>query len=78
MSLYVSDNSKFLELRSNKKERVNSVSKLLGTILGDETVKPYYESIKPILKFFEENNTIGNAELKKTAPVFEKLRNSMI
>jgi hypothetical protein len=78
MSLYAKDNSKFLELLSNQKERVKSVSDLLETISGDETLKPYYESIKPIMKFFQENNTIGNAELKKIAPEIEKLRNSMI
>ena len=78
VSLYAKDNAKFLELLSNQKERVNSVLKLLGTMSGDETVKPYYESIKPIMKFFEENTTIGNTELKKIAPEIEKLRNSMI
>ncbi len=78
ISLYAKDNSKFLELMSNQKERVRSVSKLLEAFSGDETVKPYYESIKPIMKFFDENNNIGNAELKKIAPEIEKLRNSMI
>ena len=78
MSLYAKDNSKFLELMSNQKERVGSVIKLLEAISGDETVKPYFESIKPIMKFFEENRTIGNAELKTIAPEIEKVRNSMI
>lgn len=78
VSLYAKDNSKFLELMSNQKERVRSVSKLLEALSGDVAIKPYYESIKPILKFFEENNKIGNAELKKIAPEIEKLRNSMI
>ena len=78
MSLYAQDNSKFLELMSNQKERVKCVSDLLETLSGDESLKPYYESIKPIMKFFLENNIIGNAELKKIAPEIEKLRNSMI
>ena len=78
VSLYAKDNSKFLELMSSQKERVRSVSKLLEALSGDVTIKPYYERIKPILKFFEENNKIGNAELKKIAPEIEKLRNSMI
>jgi hypothetical protein len=78
ISLYANDNSKFLEIMSNQKERVKCVSDLLETMSGDETLKPYYESIRPIMKFFEENNTIGNAELKKIAPEIEKIRNSMI
>jgi len=78
VSLYAKDNAKFLELMSNQKDRVISVAKLLETMSGDETIKPYFESIKPILKFFEENKVIGNTELNIIAPQIEKLRNSMI
>jgi len=78
ISLYAKDNSKFLELMSSQKDRVRSVLKLLEALSGDETVKSYYESMKPIMKFFDENNKIGNAELKKIAPEIAKLRNSMI
>jgi hypothetical protein len=78
MSLYASDNSKFLELLNSQKERAICVYKLLETMSGDETLKPYFESIKPIMKFFEENKVIGNAELKIIAPEIEKLRNSII
>jgi hypothetical protein len=78
MSLYAKDNTKFLELMSNQKARVKSVSDLLETMSGDETLKPYYDSMKPIVKFFEEHNIIGNAELKMIAPEIEKVRNSMI
>jgi hypothetical protein len=63
---------------NNQKERVTSVFKLLETLSIDETIKPYFESIKPIMKFFEENKVIGNTELKIIAPQIEKLRNSMI
>ncbi|MEI6048705.1 MAG: hypothetical protein WCS03_07370 [Bacteroidota bacterium] len=77
-SLYAKDNTKFLELMNNQKDRVTSVFKLLETLSPDETIKPYYESIKPIMKFFEDNKVIGNEELKKIASEIEKLRNSMI
>jgi hypothetical protein len=78
ITLYAQDNTKFLELMNNQKERVTSVFKLLETLSIDETIKPYFESIKPIMKFFEENKVIGNTELKIIAPQIEKLRNSMI
>ena len=78
ISLYANDNTKFLELMSSQKDRVISVSKLLEAMSGDETIKPYFETIKPIMKFFEETKVIGNAELKIIAPQIEKLRNSMI
>jgi hypothetical protein len=78
MALYAKDNTKFLALMSNQQERVKSMAQLLEIMSGDETVAPYYESIKPVIQFFEENITIGNPELKKIAPEIEKVRNGMI
>jgi hypothetical protein len=78
MALLSKNNTRFLELMSNQQERIKSLSQLLELMSGDETVKPYYESMKPIVQFFEQNKTIGDPELKKIAPEIEKVRNIMI
>jgi hypothetical protein len=78
MALLAKDNSKFLALLSNQQERVKSLNQLLELMSGDETVKPYYESMRPVIEFFEANATIGNEQLKQIAPEIEKVRNSMI
>ncbi len=78
MALLAKDNTQFLTLMSNQQDRVKSMAQLLEIMSGDETVKPYYESMIPIIQFFEQNSTIGNPELKKIAPEIEKVRNSMI
>jgi hypothetical protein len=76
--LYAHDNYEFLELMSNQKERVSTVYKLLEVLSIDETIKPYFENMKPIMQFFEENKVIGDTQLKVIAPQIAKLRNSMI
>jgi hypothetical protein len=78
MALYAKDNTKLLLLMSNQNERVKSMAQLLEIMSGDETVRPYFESMKPVIQFFEENKTIGNPELNKIAPEIEKVRNGMI
>jgi len=78
MALYAKDNTKLLLLMSNQTERVKSMAQLLEIMSGDETVRPYFESMKPVIQFFEENKTIGNPELNKIAPEIEKVRNGMI
>ena len=76
--LFAHDNYEFLELVRNQKERVATVFKLLEVMSVDETIKPYFESMKPIMKFFEETKVIGDPEIKIIAPQIQKLRNSMI
>jgi len=78
IALFSEDNTQFLQLMSNQHERVKSLSQLLEIMSGDETVKPYFESMRPVIEFFEKNSTIGNKELKAIAPEIEKVRNSMI
>ena len=76
--LFAHDNYEFLELVRNQKERVATVFKLLEVMSVDETIKPYFESMKPIMKFFEETKVIGDPEIKIIAPQIQNVRNNMI
>ena len=78
LTLLASNNAQLVALIDGQKDRVKSVFTLLEMMSGDEAVKPYYESMKPIAQFFQEKQNIGLAELNEIAPVIEKVRNSMI
>lgn len=78
LALMAEDNSKLLNILSLQDERVKSVFSLMELMSGDENVKPYYEDMIPVAKFFLENPKIGNNELKEVAPMIKKIRSKMI
>lgn len=78
MALLSRDNSKFLQLLSNQHERVKSMDQLLELMSGDETVKPYYDQMKPVFEFFENNPVIKNEHVNQIAPVIEKVRKNIV
>jgi len=78
LTLLASNNADLLVIVNNQKENIKSVFTLLEMMSGDENIKPYYESMKPIAQFFQEKQTIGAAELLEIAPTIEKARNGMI
>lgn len=78
MTLLAKNNDKLLVLMNNQNQRVKLLTSLLEIMSGNENVKPYYDRIQPLLQFFEERDTISNADLKNITPLIEKARNSMI
>jgi len=78
MTLLAKDNAKLLAVMNNQNERVKSLSALLEIMSGDETVKPYFAAIEPVIKFFEEKSSITTADLNTIAPLIEKARNSIV
>lgn len=78
LTLLAQDNTTMLKILSGQKERVKSIFTLMELMSGDENVKPIYEEMIPLVKFFEEHPTIGAEELKVVAPMIEKIHNSMI
>ncbi|MFC2100958.1 hypothetical protein ACFLRZ_03920 [Bacteroidota bacterium] len=78
LTILATDNTEILKILSNQKERVNSIFVLLKLLSGNESVKPYYESMIPLAEFFEEHPAIGEEELNTVTPMIEKIRNSML
>lgn len=78
LTLMAIDNSELLKLIANQKERAQSVYALLEIMSADSNVAPYYEQMKPIMKYFEEARRLTHKELEEVAPMIEKLRSSML
>ena len=78
MALLSRDNTKFLQLLSNQHERVKSLNQLLELMSGDETVQPYYDQMKPVFEFFENNPVIKNEHVNQIAPVIETVRKNIV
>ncbi|MCF8358712.1 MAG: hypothetical protein K9H26_08150 [Prolixibacteraceae bacterium] len=78
LTLFANDNTEFLNILTNQKERVKTVFSLLELMSGDETVKPYYDELKPVAEIFKTNETMGEEQLKEMVPLIEKARNTML
>jgi len=78
VALFANDNTEFLNILSNQNERVSTVFSLLELMSGDETIKPYYESLAPLADIFKQNDQIGAEQLNQMVPVIEKTRAMML
>jgi hypothetical protein len=78
ITMLANDKSKLLEVMNNQNERVQTLDTLLEIISGDENVKPYYEAVQPVIRFFEERTSITVDDLNTIAPLIEKARNSVL
>lgn len=78
MTLMAKDNEKLLAVMNNQNERVKTLGTLLEIMSGDENVKPYYETIRPVIRFFEEKTAITSNDLNTIAPLIEKVRISFV
>jgi hypothetical protein len=78
LALLANDNSDLLKILSKQHERAESVYSILELMSTDPNVKPYYEDMLPIFKFYKENKTIGEEELNIIAPLIENIHNKML
>lgn len=74
LTLFAQNNAPMIEFLGQQGERAKSIFALLEMISGDENVKPYYEKMQPIAKYFEEHKEFTEKELKEVAPMIEALR----
>jgi len=78
LALLAKNNKEILAILGNQNKRVETVFSLLEIMSADASIKPYYEDLKPVVKIFEEAQPFGENDLKKMAPIIEKVRNNMI
>lgn len=78
MALLARDNKKLLEVMNNQNERVQMLKSLMEVMSGDENVKPYYETIEPVIKFFEERSSISKEDLDAIVPLITKARGHIL
>ncbi len=78
LTLMAQDKEKLLNVLNKQHEHAKTVASLLEKMKDKKDVKPYYEKIQPMVKFFEENDVITMDDLKEITPLIEKARNSMI
>jgi hypothetical protein len=77
-SLLAKNKEKMLEVMSRQTERVNLVFTLLELMSGDESIKPYYEQFKPVVKIFEDHPKITEKELAQIGPIVESMRKNIL
>lgn len=78
ITLMAKNNEKLLEVMNGQHEHAKTVASLLEVMSDLEHVKPYYEKIQPMVKFFAEKDVITTADLNTIVPLIEEARNSMI
>ena len=78
LTILATNNTEILKVLANQTDRVKSIFKLLKLMSGDENVKPYYEAMIPLAKFFEEHSNFGQEELNTVTPMIEKIHDSML
>jgi hypothetical protein len=67
-----------LDVLSKQTERVKLIFTLLEIMSGDESIKPYYEQFKPVVKIFEDNPKITEKELAQISPLMESVRKNIL
>jgi hypothetical protein len=78
MTLMAENNEKLLNVINGQHEHARTVASLMEAMSELENVKPYYEKIEPMVKFFAEKDFITAADLEKITPLIAAARNSMI
>lgn len=77
LTLYANDNQKMLDYFSQQGAIANSMLRLLEILSVDESVKPYYNKMKPIAEYFAAHQSFTVTELDELAPMIESIRNDM-
>jgi hypothetical protein len=72
------NNEKLLSIMNSQHGHAKTVASLLEVMSNLEHVKPYYEKIQPMVKFFAEKDIITTADINTIVPLIEEARNSMI
>ncbi len=77
LTLYAKDNQKMLDYFSQQGDLAHSMLNLLEILSADESVKPYFEKMKPIADYFAAHQNFTTKELDELAPMIESIRNEM-
>lgn len=78
LTLFSSTKPALLECLYKQGELAKTLLGLLEILSADETIKPYYEKMKPIVAYFNDYPGFTEKELKGIAPLIEVIRNDML
>jgi hypothetical protein len=78
LTLFSSTNPAMLECISKQGDLAKTVLDLLEILSADETIKPYYEKMKPIVAFFNDHPSFTLQDLKAVAPLIDAIRSDML
>ena len=77
LSMFAQNNKPMIEFIGQQGERAKSIFSLLELMSGDPAVKPYYEKMKGIADYFEQNKKFTEKELNEIGPMIESFRNEI-
>ncbi len=72
------DNAQLITILSGQDDRIKSLFTMMELLSGDESVKPIYEEMIPLVKFYEEHPDIGAGELETIVSLIKKIRDKII
>ena len=78
LSLFSSTKPAMLECLSRQGDLAKTMLGLLELLSTDETIKPYYEKMKPIVAYFNDHPGFTEKELKGIAPLIDVIRNEIL
>lgn len=78
LTMLANDNSDLLKFLSSQYERAKSIFSILELLSTDKNIKPIYDDMLPILKFYEEHKTFGEKELNEITPLIETIHNNIL
>lgn len=78
VALMSKDNSSLIDFVGKQKERFQANYSVLEMTASDPSVAPIFEEMKPIMEFFNKNESFSIVQLTEVAPMIEKLRNDLV
>lgn len=78
LNLFAKDNQAMTDYLMQKGKYAGSLLRLLEILSDDPAIKPYYEMIQPVVKFFETHEVIGHNELVELSDLIKNVRNKVI
>ncbi|MGD9557143.1 MAG: hypothetical protein AB7V25_09020 [Mangrovibacterium sp.] len=78
LTSYAKENQKMLAYLSERRDLGKSIFRLTEILASDETVKPYYEKIDRLNKYFESHPDFGEKELSEITFLIMEVRSQIL
>jgi hypothetical protein len=78
VALMSKENGTLIEFIGRQKERIQANYSVLEMTAADESVAPVFEKMKPIMTYFNNNQTFTAKQLAEVAPMIAQLRGDLV
>lgn len=78
LTLYARENQAMTDYLMQRGRYAENLLRLLEIMSANESVRPYYEKMQPIVTYFQTHSALNQEELKEVADMIEGIRNQML